>query len=64
MCEWNIACVLVIFCFSLNCELSLKCEVIRRTKTKTNKKNLRHGVFFVALCGLFNVVRYFVNDVT
>lgn len=26
VCEWTIACVLVIFGFSLNCELFLKCE--------------------------------------
>lgn len=54
-CEWNIACVLVIFCFYLNCELFLKCEVISRSESE--------AWVFVSLCGL-NVIQYFVNDVT
>lgn len=54
-CEWNIACVLVIFCFYLNCELFLKCEVISRSGSE--------AWVFVSLCGL-NVIQYFVNDVT
>lgn len=56
VCEWNIACVLVVFCFDLNCELFFKCEVISRS--------VNEAWVFVSLCGLFNVIRYFVNDLT
>lgn len=62
VCEWNIACVLLILCFfPLNCEFDLKCDLYIKKK--------RHGnmIYFYYVCfalgELFIVVR-FVADVT